>query len=52
MDEPEKIKVALIEDEEVLLDVLGKKLKKEGYEVFSAKDGEAGLHRDAEDGRI
>lgn len=38
-----KTKVALIEDEEVLLDVLENKLKKEGYEVFSARDGQAGL---------
>lgn len=43
MSEEKKIKVALIEDEEVLLEVLESKLKKEGYEVFSAKDGQAGL---------
>lgn len=39
----EKIKIALIEDEEVLLDVLENKLKREGFEVFTAKDGVAGL---------
>ncbi len=43
MSEGKKIKVVLVEDEEVLLDVLESKLKKEGYEVFSAKDGQAGL---------
>ena len=43
MQEGKKIKVVLVEDEEVLLDVLESKLKKEGYEVFSAKDGQAGL---------
>lgn len=39
----DKIKIALIEDEEVLLDVLENKLKREGFEVFTAKDGVAGL---------
>lgn len=43
MNEGKKIKVVLVEDEEVLLDVLEGKLRKEGYEVFSAKDGQAGL---------
>lgn len=43
MNEKDKIKIALVEDEEVLLDVLENKLKKEGFEVFSAKDGKAGL---------
>lgn len=43
MSEEKKIKIVLVEDEEVLLEVLEGKLKKEGYEVFSAKDGQAGL---------
>ncbi|MCR4322689.1 MAG: response regulator [Candidatus Azambacteria bacterium] len=43
MSEEKKIKIVLVEDEEVLLEVLESKLKKEGYEVFSAKDGQAGL---------
>ncbi|OGD31455.1 hypothetical protein A3C91_04155 [Candidatus Azambacteria bacterium RIFCSPHIGHO2_02_FULL_52_12] len=43
MDEPKKMKIALIEDEEVLSSVLENKLKKEGFEVFTAMDGEAGL---------
>lgn len=43
MDEPKKIKIALVEDEEVLSQVLENKLKKEGFEVFVAMDGEAGL---------
>ncbi len=42
-DADAKIKIAVIEDEEVLLDVLENKLKKEGFEVFSARDGQAGL---------
>lgn len=43
MSEEKKIKIALVEDEEVLLEVLESKLKKEGFEVFSARDGQAGL---------
>lgn len=42
-DEKKNIRVVLVEDEEVLLEVLESKLKKEGFEVFSAKDGMAGL---------
>lgn len=41
--EKNKVRVVLVEDEEVLLEVLESKLKKEGYDVFSAKDGVAGL---------
>ena len=36
-------KILLVEDEEILLDLLQKKLREEGYEVFIAKDGEEGL---------
>lgn len=43
MADAEKIKIALIEDEEVLSGVLENKLKREGFDVFSARDGEAGL---------
>ncbi|MEK7494159.1 MAG: response regulator [Patescibacteria group bacterium] len=43
MSEEKKIKIVLVEDEEVLLEVLESKLKKEGFEVFSARDGQAGL---------
>lgn len=43
MDESKKIKIALVEDETVLSQVLENKLKKEGFEVFVAMDGEAGL---------
>lgn len=38
-------KILIIEDEEVLLEVLESKLKKEGYEVSIAKDGEEGLNK-------
>ncbi|MFA6098909.1 MAG: response regulator [Patescibacteria group bacterium] len=38
-----KGKVIIIEDEQILVDVLKKKLDKENYEVFSAVDGEKGL---------
>ena len=43
VEKKNNIRVVLVEDEEVLLEVLESKLKKEGYEVFSAKDGVAGL---------
>jgi len=36
-------KILLIEDEEIVIDVLRKKLKKEGYDVLVAKNGEEGL---------
>jgi DNA-binding response OmpR family regulator len=36
-------KILLIEDEEILTDLLQKKLTISGYEVFLAKDGEKGL---------
>ena len=36
-------KIIIIEDEEVLLDVLKGKLKKEGYEVLTAENGEEGF---------
>jgi len=39
------IKVLIIEDEVSLLDVLQKKLEKEGYQVFAACDGEEGLRQ-------
>lgn len=36
-------KILIVEDEEIMLGLLEKKLKDHGYEVFSARDGEAGL---------
>ena len=36
-------KILLIEDEEILIDLLQRKLTKEGYEVSVARDGEEGL---------
>lgn len=36
-------KILLIEDEEIISDLLQKKLDKEGYEVSIAKDGKEGL---------
>ena len=38
-------KILIIEDEEVLLGLLQKKLESEGYQVFTALDGEAGLEK-------
>ncbi len=38
-------KILFIEDEEILLNLLQKKLTNEGYEVFIAKDGEQGLKK-------
>lgn len=36
-------KILIIEDEEIMVDLLQKKLIQEGYEVFVARDGEEGL---------
>jgi len=36
-------KILLIEDEEIMVDLLQKKLAKEGYEISLARDGEEGL---------
>ena len=36
-------KILLIEDEEIMIDLLQRKLTKEGYEVFIARDGEEGM---------
>jgi CheY-like chemotaxis protein len=38
-------KILLIEDEEIMIDILQRKLTKEGYEVFVARDGEEGLKK-------
>jgi len=36
-------KILLVEDEEIMINLLQRKLTKEGYEVSIAKDGEEGL---------
>ena len=36
-------KILIIEDEEIIIDLLEKKLCQEGYEVFIARDGVEGL---------
>jgi len=36
-------KILIIEDEEVILDLLQRKLTKEGYEISVARDGEEGI---------
>ena len=36
-------RILLIEDEEILINLLEKKLTQEGYETFLARDGEKGL---------
>jgi CheY-like chemotaxis protein len=36
-------KILLVEDEEILINVLSKKLSKEGYEVTIARNGQEGL---------
>ena len=36
-------KILIVEDEEIMIDLLQKKLTKEGYEVSVARDGEEGL---------
>lgn len=43
-------KILIVEDEEVLLEVLEKKLENEGYDVLIAKDGEEGLKKFREGG--
>lgn len=39
------MKILIIEDDQVLSDVLHRKLVKENYEVYAAKDGEEGLNK-------
>jgi CheY-like chemotaxis protein len=36
-------KILLVEDEEIILDLLQRKLTKEGYEILVARDGDEGL---------
>ncbi len=36
-------KILIVEDEEIILNLLQKKLSQEGYEVSVARDGDAGL---------
>lgn len=36
-------KILLVEDEEIMVDLLQKKLTKEGYQISIARDGEEGL---------
>lgn len=36
-------KILLVEDEEIMIDLLQRKLIREGYEVLVARDGEEGL---------
>ena len=38
-------KILIIEDEGIIIDLLQKKLEKEGYEVEVARDGEEGLRK-------
>lgn len=38
-------KILLLEDEEIMLDLLQRKLAKEGYDVSVARDGEEGLEK-------
>jgi CheY-like chemotaxis protein len=38
-------KILLVEDEEIIIDLLERKLSREGYEVSVARDGEEGLKK-------
>ena len=38
-------KILLVEDEEIIIDLLQRKLTEEGYEVLVAKDGKVGLDK-------
>ena len=40
-----KKKILLIEDEQIIVDILVKKLKKEGYDIVVAMDGNQGLEK-------
>jgi two-component system alkaline phosphatase synthesis response regulator PhoP len=42
-----KIKILVVEDEEILLTALSEELKQEGFEVVGAKDGEEGVAKAA-----
>ncbi len=46
MDE-KKIKVLIVEDEEILLTALSEELKQEGFDVAGAKDGQEGVEKAA-----
>jgi len=38
-------KILLVEDEEIMIDLLKKKLTREGYDISIARDGEEGLRK-------
>lgn len=40
-----KIKILVVEDEEILLTALSEELKQEGFEVVGAKDGQEGVEK-------
>jgi len=42
-------RILLVEDEEILIDILKRKLEEKGYKVSVAKDGEEGLKKLKED---
>jgi DNA-binding response OmpR family regulator len=44
-----KIKVLVVEDEEILLTALSEELRQEGFDVVGAKDGVEGLEKAASD---
>lgn len=43
MAEEKKVKIALVEDERFLLGAMRDKLKREGFDVYTATNGEIGL---------
>ena len=43
MAEEKKIKIAIVEDEKFLLGAMRDKLKREGFDVYTAINGEIGL---------
>lgn len=38
-------KILLVEDEEIVIDLLQRKLQKEGYDILVARDGKEGLEK-------
>ena len=47
--EPSKIKILIVEDEEILLTALSEELKQEGFNVVGAKDGVEGVETAAKE---
>jgi DNA-binding response OmpR family regulator len=47
-----KLKILVVEDEEILLTALSEELRQQGFEVVGAKDGIEGLEKAAAENRV